>query len=88
MLRIFVLTAATFVVLAGAALTFTTASAHSRGWHHNHGWHHHGWHHRYQWRGPRALYRDPVYGAYDPCAGKRWVPTAWGPQLRVTNVCH
>ncbi len=81
MLRTFVLAAAAAVGLACAALSPTAASAHGyRGWH--------GWHHQHVWRGPRAVYRAPFYAAYNPCLRRRWVPTPWGPRLRVINVCY
>jgi hypothetical protein len=84
MLRTFALAAIASLALGSAATVPTTASAH--GWRHHHH-HHHGWRHRH-YHGPRFVYRAPVYAGYNPCLRRRWVPTPWGPQLRVVNVCY
>ncbi len=83
MFRKIVIAAAAAAALGAAALVPTTASAHWHG-----GWHggwYGGWHRPY-W-GPRFAYA-PVYPAYNPCLRRRWVPTPWGPRLRVVNVCY
>jgi hypothetical protein len=81
MLRTLTLAAAASFAIGAAALSPTTASAHGWGGHHG-GWHSH-------WRGPRFVYRAPVYaGGYGSCWRTRWVPTPWGPRRRVVNVCY
>jgi hypothetical protein len=77
MLRKLTLAFAAAAALGTAAMAPTTASAWG-------GWHG-GWHHG--WGGPVIVGAPVVYGAYDGCMHRRWVPTPWGPRVRWVNVC-
>jgi hypothetical protein len=67
---------------------------HHGGWHgggHYHGgWH--GGHGRYRhghFRGPRVIVGSaPAYVGYNPCLRRQWVPSPYGPRLRVVNICY
>lgn len=78
MFRKLILALGATVVLAGAALTPTTASA----------WHPHGHHHHY-WHGKYWGYYGPAYAyASGGCyTVPRTVFTPWGPRKRLVTIC-
>ena len=70
--------------LAVPALAPSAASAHP--------FFHPGFHHFYggpRFFGPRVFVGGPVvYGGGYSCVVRRWVPTPWGPRLRLVNRCY
>ena len=88
MLRKLTLAFAAAATLGLAAMAPTGASAaggygygYSQG--HGHAHNHGGWRSSYGfWRAPRMHFRD------SSCQVRRWVPTPYGPRLRVINRCY
>jgi hypothetical protein len=82
MFRKLILGAVAAASLGLVAMAPTSASA--WGGYHG-GWHGYGFHH--VWGGPRFIGGPVIVGGYS-CVVRRWVPTPWGPRVRLVNRCY
>ena len=76
-----------FIAAASLGLTaLAPTSASAWGGHFHGGWHPGFGFHRV-WAGPRFV-GVPVYAGGNSCVVRRWVPTPFGPRLRLVNRCY
>jgi hypothetical protein len=74
------------LVILAAALIGATALAPSSASAFGGGWHGGGWHGH--WGGAPIFVGSPGYYGYSGCLVRQWVPTPFGPRLRLVNRCY
>jgi len=91
-----VIIAAASLALAGLTPTVASARGFGHGGGHFGGGHfggghfgggHFGGYRGGYYRGGRGYYRGYGYGYYGGCWVRTWVPTPWGPRVRLINRC-